>query len=130
MGNHYVGQVDSEALTEQFFRLLEAGDADGAAAMFADDAAFWKNNDAALDPAAFRQHVAGIFAQGITVTYESVRRIVTSDAVVDQHVARMKHPGGQEATGSACVILRFDNDGMIVRLDEYIDGTPFVPLFT
>ena len=36
---------------------------------------------------------------------------------------------GREATGSACIILRFDDDGMILRLGEYIDGRPFAPLF-
>lgn len=129
IGVGYVHQVDIQAKTDRFFRLLEAGDADGVAAMCAPNAVFGKNNEAEVDPAALREHIAGIVALGISVTYDGVRRITAANAVVDEHIARMRHPDGREATGSACIILRFDDDGMILRLDEYIDGRPFAPLF-
>jgi ketosteroid isomerase-like protein len=129
MAVSYPRRMDVAEQTDRYLRLLESGDADEVTTMCADSFVFGKNNDAELDLTGFREHLARIYALGISVTYEAVRRVVATDAVVDEHIARMRHQDGREATGAACVVLRFDDDGIILRLDEYIDGRPFAPLF-
>ena len=61
-------------------------------------------------------------------TYENPRRIVSHDAVVEQHDVRMTRKDGEEIVFDICVLLRFDETGKIVRIDEYLDSAPVARL--
>ena len=54
--------------------------------------------------------------------YENPRRVIGADAVVEQHDVRMTKKDGKEVRLDVCLILRFGADGLIVRLDEYLDS--------
>ena len=60
--------------------------------------------------------------------YENPRRIVGRDAVVEQHDVRMTRRDGAEVVLDVCIILRFDTEGRIVRIDEYLDSAGVAPL--
>ena len=60
--------------------------------------------------------------------YENPRRIVSDEAVVEQHDVRMTRKDGEEIVFDICVLLRFDKTGKIVRIDEYLDSAPVARL--
>ena len=60
--------------------------------------------------------------------YENPRRIMGCDAVVEQHDVKMTRHDGVEVVLDVCVVLRFDAEGRIVRLDEYLDSAGVAPL--
>ena len=61
--------------------------------------------------------------------YENVRRVIGERAVVEQHDVRMTRRDGQDVVLDVCVVLRFDQAGQIVRLDEYLDSRGAQALF-
>lgn len=60
--------------------------------------------------------------------YKNPRRVVGRDAVVEQHDVEMTRPDGSGVVLDICVVLRFDVEGRIVRLDEYLDSAGIGPL--
>jgi ketosteroid isomerase-like protein len=60
--------------------------------------------------------------------YENPRRIMGRDAVVEQHDVKMTRHDGVEVVLDVCIVLRFDAEGRIVRLDEYLDSAGVAPL--
>ena len=116
-------QPDLEALTAAFFAAIVRSD--------------WEDVESRLHPEARAyQNVVGVeasardtFAQmrGLVrsmagIAYENPRRVVGPDAVVEQHDVRMTRKDGVDVVIDVCILLRFDADGKIVRLDEYLDS--------
>jgi ketosteroid isomerase-like protein len=120
--------MDLEALTDTLFGSAARQDWDGFASMFAPDARMKQNFGAETDVAAALTNLRGLMAIGLTIAYENVRRVVTSDVVVEQHDVRMRRTDGVEVVADVCVLLRFDGSGLITRLDEYVDTAVFAPL--
>ena len=56
------------------------------------------------------------------MTTTSARLASSADAVVEQHDVRMTRKDGTEIVFDVCIILRFDTDGRIRRIDEYLDS--------
>lgn len=54
--------------------------------------------------------------------YENPRRVVGQDAVVEEHVVCMTPKSGKPIRLDVCIILRFDAEGRIIRIDEYFDS--------
>ena len=52
-----------------------------------------------------------------SIAYKNPRRVVAVDAVVEQCDVRMTRTDGVEVVLDVCIILRFDDEGRIVRLD-------------
>jgi ketosteroid isomerase-like protein len=75
-------------------------------------------------------YVQGIKNDGVSVKYSDVRRSVGDGFVVEQHVVTLTRPDGKSASTDVCVVLRFDDDGMITRLDEYVDSAVFAALIS
>jgi hypothetical protein len=51
------------------------------------------------------------------------------DAVVEQHLVRLTRASdGLELVSDVCVVIRFDDAGLITRVDEYADPAPLQAL--
>jgi len=117
--------VDLEARAEEAFRRAAAQDGDGFAAMFASEARIKQNFGEEMDLATALGWVHGLWDAGIRSSYENVRRVVGADVVVEQHLVRLTRASdGLEVESDVCVVMRFDEAGLIVRIDEYADPTP------
>lgn len=105
-----------EARVDRFFRAAEERDFAAFRAGFAEDAEIFQNGEAlTLD------ELVAFAEQGTrSVRYVDVRRIVTRDAVVEQHRAEIVFPDGTPyASRDLCVVFRFDADGRFTRVEEY-----------
>ena len=75
-----------------------------------------------VDARELLQSMRGLVEALASFAYENPRRIIGENAVVEQHDVRMVRPDGREIVVDVCIALRFDEDGRIRRIDEYLDS--------
>lgn len=123
--------MDLAARTSDLVEKFAAQDGEGVAAMCASGFLVKQNNGPESDVETL---LAGLnemlWARGVATVYSDVRRVGADSAVTEQHVVTLTRPDGVAASSDVCVVLRFDDDGLITRLDEYLDMTAFAPLFS
>ena len=111
--------MDLAERTGQLFAIFESQDYDGLEALLAPDAKTKQNGGQEFDMDGLMAFVQGLKNDGVNVAYSDVRRSVDDGFVVEQHVVTLTRPDGRSASTDVCVVLRFDGDGLITRLDEY-----------
>ena len=121
--------MDLDARTAQLFALFESQDFDGLETMLAPDARIKQNGNPEHDINGLLAFVHGLKNEGVQVEYSDVRRSVGDGFVVEQHVVTLTRSDGKSASTDVCVVLRFDDDGLISRLDEYVDSAVFASLY-
>jgi ketosteroid isomerase-like protein len=122
--------MDTAALNDLADRLFDAfvaHDLDAVEAMMAPDAVLVQNGKRST----FAE--SRVWLETITQVlgdhrYEEVRRIAGDGAIVEEHQVRSTTPGGQAIDLAACVVIRVDDAGRIVSLDEYVDTAPLAGL--
>lgn len=120
--------MDLAGRTGQLFDIFESQEFDGLRAMLAPDAKMKQNGNPEHDVDGLMAFVQGLKNDGVAVQYSDVRRSVGDGFVVEQHVVTLTRPDGKSASTDVCVVLRFDDDGLITRLDEYADSAVFATL--
>ena len=73
--------------------------------------------------------VGEFFALIESQRFDEVVSLVASEVRVKQHVVTLTRPDGKSASTDVCVVVRFDDQGRIVRLDEYADSAVFASLY-
>ena len=112
-----------ETLTDDFFSAIVRGDWDDVEARIHPDARAYQNvGGGETNARSTFQQMRKLVESVASIAYENPRRVVASDAVVEQHDVRMTRKDGVDVVLDVCIILRFDDDGRIVRLDEYLDS--------
>jgi hypothetical protein len=107
---------------EQWSRVSQAGDFVGMLALMAPGATAWQSGGA--PPGLFVDAVAGLRAIRERLgpwQYLSPRRVVDENGFCEQHVVRFSRPDGWVRDITACVVAQVGQDGLITRLDEYLD---------
>ena len=112
----------SEELIVSFFAALEAGDIDTLREIYTPDAVIWHNDDLIEQPVEENLKVLqGLHRAVSGLRYDIVRRVPTSDGVLQQHVLRGRLPNGAEVELHAAMYLQV-RDGHITRIEEYLDS--------
>lgn len=122
--------MDLEALLDQTFRSAEANDWVAFRSMFADDAVMRQNvgREETVDDAL--KTLPRFSADGTTLKYENVRRVIGPDSVTEMHDAVFTKPDGRVVRIDICVVAQFNDQGKIIRTDEYLDSAAAAPLFS
>ena len=120
--------MDLAARTAQLFAAFESQEFDGLDSMLAPDVRIKQNGNPEHGMEGLLAFVRGLQHDGVAVQYSDVRRSVGEGFVVEQHVVTLTRPDGKSASTDVCVVLRFDDDGVITRLDEYVDSAVFAEL--
>jgi hypothetical protein len=120
--------MDLAARTEQLFSIFESQEFGGLESLLAPDARMKQNGNPEHDVEGLFAFVKGLKNEGVSVKYSDVRRSVGEGFVVEQHVVTLTRPDGKSVSTDVCVVLRFDDDGLITRLDEYTDSAVFAAL--
>ena len=121
--------MDLDARTARLFAIFESQEFDGLESMLASDARMKQNGNPEHDVAGLLAFVHGLKTEGVSVRYSDVRRSVGDGFVVEQHLVTLTRPDGKSASTDVCVVLRFDDEGLITRLDEYADSAVFAGLY-
>lgn len=120
--------MDLAERTGQLFAIFESQEFDGLDALLSPDVKMKQNGNPEHDIDGLKAFIQGFKNDGVSVKYSDVRRSVGDGFVVEQHVVTLTRPDGKSATTDVCVVLRFDDDGLITRLDEYVDSAVFATL--
>jgi len=121
--------MDLDARTAQLFDIFESQEFDGIDTLFAPDAQMKQNGNPEHGLDGLLAFVQGLKHEGVRVKYSDIRRSIGDGVVTEQHLVTLTRPDGVSATTDVCVVLRFDADGLITRIDEYTDSAVFAALY-
>ena len=111
---------DISSLANRFFAAIEMGDIAGVAAIYADDAVVWHNNDQREQTVVENLAVLSWLVDHVADrSYDNVRRVVLGDGFVQQHVLRGTAAGGELELPAMMRV--WVSNHRITRLDEYLD---------
>lgn len=71
----------------------------------------------------FKKTMGGMIGLLGAPEYKNTRRLYGSDSVVEQHTTRFAQSPDTTVEAEACVLLRLNQDGLVTRMDEYLDPT-------
>ena len=122
-------EQEIHALADRLLEAIEAGDIDAVASCYADDAVIWHNTDQVEQHKADNLQVLSWLVEHTAVrSYRDSRRTVIDHGFVQQHTLHIGFDDGRTADLPACLVVAVA-DGLIVRLDEYIDGAAVAATF-
>ena len=114
--------LDYAAFAGRFISGIQAGDVDAVRACYAPDAKIWHNHDGLEQTVDQNLKSLKWFARNLPDRAYRVQRVEPlPDGFLQQHVLEATLPDGTTWSMDACVVVRMQ-DGLIVRLDEYIDS--------
>ena len=121
--------MQPDDVAEALFAAIEKGDVDAVAALYADDAVIWHNTDQVEQHKADNLQVLSWLVEHTAVrSYRDSRRTVIDHGFVQQHTLHIGFDDGRTADLPACLVVAVA-DGLIVRIDEYIDGAAVAATF-
>ena len=116
-------------LADRVFAAIEAGDTEAVAACYADDAVVWHNTDQVDQNKADNLRVLSWLVDHTAVrSYRDIRRTLIDHGFVQQHSLHVGFDDGRTADLPACLVVAVA-DGLVVRIDEYIDGAAVATTF-
>jgi ketosteroid isomerase-like protein len=116
------------ALADRFVAALEANDTDTLGELYAPDVTVWHNFDQAEQTR--EQNLATLAWVSRKMPdrhYDEIRRVVTPDGYIQQHVLRGTAPDGTKMEVHAILRIYLDGD-RITRVEEYLDTAQTAPL--
>lgn len=122
--------MDLEARTAELFEHFSTQEFEGVTALFAADAQVRQNGNPQHGVDGLMTMIQGLKRDGVSVEYTDVRRLVAASFVVEQHVVTLTRPDGVSAGTDACVVVHFDEAGLISGLHEYVDTAAFAAMLS
>ena len=110
-----------DVIANRLIAAIEAGDRDALGAVYADDVVVWHNTDQV--EMTKEQNLASLDALAAMTTtrrFTDVRRHAVDGGFVQQHVLNLAWGSGSGSL-PGCVVVQL-REGLIARVDEYLDG--------
>jgi len=124
---------ESFKVIDKFFGAIEAGNIDALKTIYHPDVIVWHNTDglARQNTGQNREDNMALLTVLTSIIknwkYDIWFREATQSGVVQQHTLRGLLPSGEELAIPVCIVFQIV-DGLIVRLDEYIDSAHTQPM--
>lgn len=112
--------IDLDDVAERLFANFVAHDLDAVEAMMAPGATITQNGVTSVFVEA-KPRLERLPSRIGNHHYENVRRLIGTTFVVEEHSVVTTTPAGVHLNIAACVVLRVDEAGRIISLDEYLD---------
>jgi ketosteroid isomerase-like protein len=110
------------AVARRILTAIETGDSEGFLACYAPGAVIWHNTDnLEQDPATVVKTLRWLRRRVDDLRYDELRIQPTPNGYVEQHVLRGTASDGSAFEVPACLVVTVA-DGLVTRLDEYIDS--------
>jgi ketosteroid isomerase-like protein len=123
-----MSEQDILDFAERFLHAIQTGDVAAMRACYAPDAKIWHNIDDVEQSLDDNVKVLNWFIAKLPDrNYRVLRREALKDGFLQQHVLAATLPDGTLWEMSACVGVKMEN-GLITRLDEYLDSAAASPL--
>jgi ketosteroid isomerase-like protein len=116
-------------VAELLFAAIERGDCAALAAMWADDVVVWRLGGGREKDKTRALAVIEWFVNATAERrYEVLDRQVFDAGFVQQHLLHARGKSGAGLSFRACLVVRVGDDGLITRIDEYLDPADLAPL--
>lgn len=117
----------NEATVDAFFAALQEGSVERVLACYTVDARIWHNFDQiAMTPEESLVGTRTLFDNFAGRHYVDIRRHITTTSLIQQHILQLQTHDGRVIDWPGCIVFEF-RDGLISRLDEYIDIASLSP---
>jgi ketosteroid isomerase-like protein len=114
--------TDALAIADRLFAAIEADDLDAVRALYAPAAEVWHNTDGVVQRRDENLATLAWVVRNLRgLRYTDIRRSATDDGFVQRHVLVATNRAGRRVELPACVVVTV-RDGLITRLDEYLDS--------
>ena len=116
--------ANSLDLVARLVGAIEDGDVAALRSLYASDVVVWANfDDRARDVEDSMAVIEWLLGATTDRRYEVHRRIEIEGGVLQQHVLHATTTSGKTFSMPACLVIRIA-DGLITRIDEYLDPKP------
>ena len=116
-------------IADRMFAAIENGNGAQLAALWSDDVTVWRQGGG---PVRDKPRALKVIAWFVDSTadrrYEVMDRQIFDGGFVQQHVVHAHDSGGAPLAFRACLVVRVNPDGLITRIDEYLDPADLAPL--
>lgn len=120
--------LETFAFADRYFQAVFSGDLATLRTLYAPDAVIWHNNDRREINVDENLALVEWFAKNLPdQKCEVIRREALPDGFLQQDLLTATLPDGSPFSHTACVIVTL-RDGLVARVDEYIDSTEMQPL--
>ena len=121
--------TDPNDVASLLFAAIEAGDGTALAALWSEDIVVWRQGGGRERDKARGLKVIEWFVDSTTSRrYEILDRQVFDGGFLQQHIVHAIARTGTPLTFRACLIVKVGADGLITRIDEYLDPADLTPL--
>jgi len=116
-------------LADRMFAAIEVGDGETLAGLWSDDVTVWRlGGGPARDKARALKVIAWFVESTTDRRYEVLDRQVFVGGFVQQHTVHAADTTGTPLSFRACLVVKVSVDGLITRIDEYLDPADLAPL--
>lgn len=117
------------AAADRLFAAITRGDVEAVAALWSDDITVWHQGDERDSDKARALKVIRWYVGATTYRhYEVLDRQVFDGGFVQQHILHCTSVRGEDVALRVCLIVKVGDDGLIRRIDEYLDPAELAPL--
>ena len=114
----------------RFLDALNSGDVDTARACYHPDAEIWHDFDGVTQTVDENMALMAAMAKRAAAREYVVRRLEPiAGGYLQLHTLQLTLPDGRELAAEAVALVQVGDDGLIHRLDEWINPAPLAPLF-
>lgn len=120
-------------VADRLFGSIERGDSAALAALWSEDIVVWRQaGGRERDKARGLTVIEWFVAATTDRRYEVLDRRIFADpdgrGFVQQHIVHATSAGGAPLSFRACLVVTVGSDGLITRIDEYLDPADLAPL--
>jgi ketosteroid isomerase-like protein len=117
-----MSSADANSVLNTFLAAIERADVAAVAALYAEEATVWHSNDNITQSKAENLRTLGFLTKVATLRYTILERVISGEQVAQRHrVEMIARANGRSATSDAAIFFTI-RDGLIHRIDEYIDS--------
>lgn len=116
-------------VADRMFAAIERGDGAALAALWSDDVVVWRQGGGRDRDKPRALKVIEWFVEATAERrYEVLDRQVFDGGFVQQHIVHATDRTGAPLSFRACLVVKVTPDGLISRIDEYLDPADLEPL--
>ena len=117
-------------VAHRFLDALNAGDVDAARACYHPDAEVWHDFDGVTQTVDENMYLMAAMGKRSSRREYVIRRLEPIEGgYLQQHTLEITTLAGQDLVAEAVALVRVGDDGLIHRLDEWINPAPLAPMF-
>lgn len=118
-------------IADRLFATISGGDIAALTALWSDDVVVWRQGGGRERDKPRALAVIEWFVHATAERrYEVLDREVFDTGFVQQHILHATTPGGEKVALRVCLVVKIGEDGLIRRIDEYLDPAELAPLLS